>query len=80
MKKPLKTLKIRSKRKRIFDNLHLSYSGIIGSGSGGGGLITANNSKGNTIVGIGCEVDNDDGFVQLNDRYGDVGWFKTGKR
>ena len=53
---------------------------FMSSGSGGGGLITANNSKGNTVAGIGSDVTNDDGFMQLNDRYGDVGWGKTGKR
>ena len=52
----------------------------MGSDVRGGGLISISNTKKNYVVNIGSDKNNDDGFIQLYDRYGDVGWTKTGKR
>ena len=52
----------------------------ISSGLTGFGIIQTFNSKGNQSVYIGSDIKNEDGLIQISDRYGDVGWGATGKR
>ena len=55
-------------------------SASIASTLAGGGTIQTHNAKGNQSVYIGSDFKNEDGLIQINDRYGDVGWQASGKR
>ena len=54
-------------------------TGEIGGGIIGGGIISVNNAHGVEVVNIQANKDKD-GAIGLFDRYGDLGWFKTGKQ
>ena len=64
---------------RVYDSKGEEAAYIGGNSDGSAGYISIHNSKGEEVVQMG-QSDNADGLILLNDRYGDNGWLKSGKR